>query len=98
MQDDKMSLDEFVSGLLNAKGISDTPEEHANLLEKVNAKVDQAILVSLPENDFNQISQLSNDPANEARIREILDNADIDAETITFDALKEFRDAYLGGE
>lgn len=98
MQNYDMGLDEFVSALLRAKNIEDTSEAHDALVDDINSRVDQALLVALPEKDFNEISQLSSDAANGARIEEIISNSGIDIKGITERTLAEFRDEYLGGE
>lgn len=92
-------LDEFVSGLLKAKNMPDTPEAHGELLEKLNDRIDRAILEALPGDDFNKLEEAVNGgAATEDGLKEILDKADIDTETIMTTVLEDFRDEFLKEE
>ena len=92
------SLDVFVSRLLRAKGQADEPSMHARLLEKLNDKIDNAILMALPGDRLDYLEQSIDDGTlTEDGVKSVLNNSDIDSEAVITDALEEFRDDYLTG-
>ena len=92
-------LDTFVSELLTAKNMPDTLEAHGELLEKLNDRIDRAILEALPGDDFDKLEEAINSgAATEDEIKGILENANINAEEITTKVLENFRDEFLKEE
>ena len=92
-------LDEFVSELLAAKGVAETPELHAELLEKINDKIDRAILEALPGDVLDQMENSINDNTiTEDAVKELIEKSGINTEEITFQALEAFRDEFLNEE
>ncbi len=91
-------LDLFVSRLLKAKGQQDEPSMHARLLEKLNDKIDNAILMALPGDRLDYLEQSIDDGTlTEDGVKSVLNNSGIDSEAVITDALEEFRDDYLTG-
>lgn len=91
-------LDEFVSRLLRAKGQSDEPSMHAKLLEKLNDKIDNAILMALPGDKLDYLEQSIDDGTlTEDGVKDALENSGIDSDAVITGALEEFRDDYLTG-
>lgn len=92
-------LDTFVSELLTAKNMPDSPEAHGELLEKLNDRIDRAILESLPGDDFDRLeAAINGGAATEDGLKEILDKADINTEAIMTTVLENFRDEFLKEE
>lgn len=96
--DGQDSLDIFVSRLLRAKGQSDEPSMHAKLLEKLNDKIDNAILMALPGDRLDYLEQSIDDGTlTEDGVRSVLSGSGIDSEAVITGVLEEFRDDYLTG-
>ncbi len=96
--DGQDSLDIFVSRLLRAKGQSDEPSMHAKLLEKLNDKIDNAILMALPGDRLDYLEQSIDDGTlTEDGVRSVLNSSGIDSEAVITGVLEEFRDDYLTG-
>lgn len=91
-------LDIFVSRLLKAKGQTDEPGVHAKLLEKLNDKIDNAILMALPGEKLDYLEQSIDDGSlTEDGVKSVLENSGIDSDAVITGALEEFRDDYLAG-
>ncbi len=95
---DQSGLDDFVSRLLAAKGQSDEPQAHASLLDKLNQKIDTAILMALPGDQLDFLEQSMDDGSlTEDGVKSVLENSGVDSDSIISHALEEFRDDYLAG-
>ena len=92
------ALDAFVSRLLAAKGQNDEPSVHASLLDKLNQKIDTAILMALPGDKLDYLEQSMDDGSlTEDGVKNVIESADIDSDSIISHALEEFRDEFLTG-
>ena len=92
-------LDEFISELLEARGVEETLENHAELLEKVNDKIDRAILAALPGEALDRMEgALEDGSATENMVKNLVEGSGINVEEITIKALEDFRDEFLNGE
>ena len=92
-------LDEFISELLEARGVEETLENHAELLEKVNDKIDRAILAALPGEALDRMEgALEDGSATENMVKNLVEGSEINVEEITIKALEDFRDEFLNGE
>ena len=92
-------LSEYVAQLMKAKGVADSEEARAELLEKVNDAVDEALLEALPLDQLDKLEAAAKEDAiGENMIDDLLDEAGVDAEQITAETLAQFKDSYLKGE
>lgn len=91
------SLDVFVSDLLAAKGLDDDPGTHAELLEKAQDFINQAIISALPTSDYAKLEYLNANNPTEEEITELIENADFDHELAVKRALEAFRNRFLRG-
>lgn len=92
----KKDLDVFVSELLSEKGLEDSAEAHAKLLERVRAEIHTAILGTLPLKDLDMLEYYTRD---NKFTRESLDKmlaaADFDINATVDYAMSEFKKIYL---
>lgn len=98
--DERRNLDAFVSGLLAKKGLDDNPEAHANLLKKVNKKINTTVMAMLPISSLDYLEFcLSQKTLSDKQIRKVIDDAEIDTDEVIDVTLKRFGEDYLkGGE
>ncbi len=92
-------LNDFVSSLLLAKGKEDEPKAHADLFERVNEKINRAILEALPADQLDYIENIIDDGTiTEEKVTNTLEGSEIDEEEIVSRAMIEFKNEYLGDE
>jgi len=92
-------LDKYVSDLIVAKGSTDTPEEHASLLNNINEAIDQALIEALP---LAQLDKLETATTNGSEmpddyVGQLLIEAGINPEEIINATLQRFRNDYMKG-
>ncbi len=92
----------FANGLLVEKGLSkvepDVREQMVNdLLERINAFIDRAVLESLPAEKLEELDKmLDAGTATEEKIAELVRVSGVNTEEMITDALAKFHDIYLG--
>lgn len=93
---DKAMLEHFVDQLIDEKGINKTDRLRAELMEKVSDTVMTEILMNLPDYLLDKITAAYDEnTASEELIEGIVRESGIDTETITKNALINFRESFL---
>ena len=92
-------LDIYLSELIAANGISDTPEAREALANEINAALDQALIEALPLAQLDKLENATKDGGElpDGFIEQLLNEAGIDPNVITGKALQEFRNNYAIG-
>lgn len=93
-------LDNYLSELIAAKGISDTPEVRAALADEVNEALDQALIEALPLAQLDKLEQAteSDKSPDDEVLERLLVEAGVNPGDIINAALQDFRNNYLKGE
>lgn len=93
------NLDEFVDKLIADKGISLLPEEKTKLKDRINDRVNNAVLSHLSEEQLRELSELVKDPSfDSAKMDEYFAKTDINIDEILEKETNDFRNEYLGGQ
>lgn len=93
------NLDEFVEKLTADKGISLSPEEKSKLKDRINDRVNNAVLSHLSEEQLQELSELVKDPSfDSAKMDEYFAKTDINIDEILKKETNDFRNEYLGGQ
>lgn len=92
-------LDRYLSELIAAKGLSDSPETRDALAEQVNNTLDQALIEALPLAQLDKLEAATKDGGEVADgfIEQLLSEAGIDSDKIIVETLESFRDSYMKG-
>ena len=92
-------LDIYLSELIAAKGISDTPEAREALANEINAALDQALIEALPLAQLDKLENATKDGGElpDGFIEQLLNEAGIDPNVIIDKILQEFRNNYVIG-
>ena len=97
--DGRRNLDVFVSTLLAKKGLEDNPEAHADLLRKVNKKINTTLLAMLPIWSLDYLEFCVNEGVLEDQhIDKVIADAGIDVKEVVDVTLKRFEDEFLKGD
>ena len=92
------SLDKYVSQLLSEKGVPETPESHAAIIEQIDEVVNQALVDSLPIEQLDKLQQaVEAKTVDDDLFSSLLREANINVDEITNSALSKFRNDYLKG-
>ena len=93
------NLDEFVEKLTADKGISLSPEEKSKLKDRINDRVNNAVLSHLSEEQLQELSELVKEPSfDSAKMDEYFAKTDINIDEILEKETNDFRNEYLGGQ
>lgn len=92
-------LDQYVTELLGSKQISDTMENHAELMNEVNEYIDSALLEALPDASLDQLSRAADDNTiSDNMIEDLLKSNGADPDEIIKKALADFKEGYMKGD
>ena len=92
-------IDKYASQLLGEKGIAETPEIRADLVEQLNDAIDRALFESLTIEQIDELKQADAEGrATDEMLQQMLASARINTTEVANKALVEFREKYLKGE
>ena len=95
-------IENFARGLLIEKNLGEMDENTEkdminDLIERVNAFIDRAVLESLPKEKLDELdNMIDNDTATPEAVAQLIQSSGIDANTISVEAMAKFREVYLG--
>ena len=93
------NLDEFVDKLIADKGISLSPEEKTKLKDRINDRVNRAVLSHLSEEQLQELAEQVDNPSfDSAKMDEYFAKANINIDEILKKETNDFRNEYLGGQ
>ena len=92
-------LEQYVVKLLKDKGVPDTPEARNDLLDRVNAATNQALIAALPLAQLEKLEEATKSgQVEDSLIDQLLSEAGADPAMILKEALDQFRNEYLKGD
>lgn len=93
-------LDKYLSELIAARGLIDSPEAREALAEQVNDALDQALVEALPLEQLDKLEAATQDGGEIADgfVEQLLSEAGINPDNIITKTLQSFRDNYVKGE
>src|SRR5574344_335957 len=96
---DKMSQDQliavFAEKMINDKGIEPTDELRTKVINEINDNIDEKIFASLPDYLVDRLKNGFENNMSEDEVNKILDESGIDIDTITQDAMIDYRNKFL---
>ena len=97
---DNKKIWDFVRKLMTDKGEAEDAEKAGELKWKLENEIQKAILMALPEENFDAFEkEAEKDDPNEEILNTIIDSAGLDLEKIAQETLDKFRNEYMkGGE
>lgn len=91
-------IEKFVEKMMSDKGASGD-EEKARLIELLNEKIDEAIVMALPRENFLRLKEaVDADELTEEKLNQIIYSSKVKFEEPVSRAMKSFRDEYLKEE
>ncbi len=98
------SIDEFIEGILNEKGITDLePDIKAGLIEEMktvlNDQINRAAVEALSEEKAAELDKLIDSPDfSQEKFQEFMMNSGVNLVQVAADTMLKFRGFYLGSE
>lgn len=88
-------LDRYITELLEAKQLPDNMENHAKLLEEVDAYLDDALMEALPDAAIEELEKVTDaGTVSSAMLEDLLRKAGADPDRIMGEALVRFKNEY----
>ena len=95
---------QFAKSLIEEKGLTNlAPEQQARLQRMIEEKtielVNQAIIYALPDDRFDELEKMMDQPdVEDSKIIELIEGSGLDLSKIATEVMNEFRQAYLNSK
>lgn len=100
MSEDEL-LDVYVSQLIFDKGLKDLNDDllrevHKDIKERLVFQINRAMVAALPDDKLDELNKMLDEGRADAEnVSQLVNDAGIDAEKITEETMKKFREVYL---